>query len=104
MLHTTCPGRWCVGGVTSGIAFDYAPMATTHGGRGSPCYLPHRGFTKMKQGCCIDEACTEATCMNLPEGKTCRDCAGFTRCQAFLSLSGRETACDWFPRRFREKE
>jgi hypothetical protein len=35
-----------------------------------------------------------------PEGKTCRDCYLFARCQAFLGISGAETYCDWYPSAF----
>lgn len=40
--------------------------------------------------------------MNLPDGKTCTDCAHFRWCSWFIQADGTETACDWFPSRFRE--
>lgn len=41
---------------------------------------------------------------SLPAGKTCRDCAHWTRCKALIQdLTGKETDCDWTPSRFRER-
>lgn len=56
----------------------------------------------MSQGCCVDKACTEHTCMDLPAGTTCGDCAHKRRCLA-LGYTGSETAttCSFFPRRLR---
>lgn len=54
-------------------------------------------------GCCADEACTDATCMALPEGKTCGDCVHVYRCTTMFGHSPSDTYCDWFPRRFRER-
>lgn len=31
----------------------------------------------MTHGCCVDKSCTSATCMKLPEGVHCVDCAFF---------------------------
>jgi hypothetical protein len=56
--------------------------------------------TGFRHGCCTDQVCTPATCMELPAGKVCADCRHFPRCQWLLSISGRETSCDWFPRKF----
>lgn len=53
-----------------------------------------------KQGCCVDNACTSETCMNLPESKTCGDCAYEHRCRAMFGHTPTDTVCDWFPRRF----
>lgn len=40
--------------------------------------------------------------MNLPAGKTCTDCAHFApRCLWLIGADGTETACDWYPSRFR---
>jgi hypothetical protein len=60
-----------------------------------------------EQGCCADrkygKGCNESTCMNLPEGKTCGDCAHKRRCLAFgFTSSEGNTSCDFFPRRFLE--
>jgi hypothetical protein len=38
--------------------------------------------------------------MELPAGATCAVCSRFERCKRFLRLTGKETACNWFPRRF----
>lgn len=54
----------------------------------------------MKHGCCIDKLCGSSTCMELPTGQTCSTCLIFNRCKVFLGLTGKETSCDWFPRRF----
>lgn len=60
-------------------------------------------------GCCVDKkygkGCTPATCMELPIGKTCGDCVQVERCEAFLGdrFKRSNTACDWFPRAFRER-
>ena len=42
--------------------------------------------------------------MELPEGKTCRDCVRFLYCVAFLDLSGEETSCDWSPSYFVDEQ
>jgi hypothetical protein len=39
--------------------------------------------------------------MNLPAGKRCADCAHFRRCAWLIGADGTETACDWYPSRFR---
>lgn len=58
-------------------------------------------------GCCVDrqygKGCTDATCMKLPEGKTCGSCALFPRCKAFgISTKPDRADCDFFPRKYRE--
>lgn len=53
-----------------------------------------------KHGCCADQACTEATCMALPAGKTCGDCMHECRCCLIFGHQPSGTYCDWFPRRF----
>lgn len=62
-----------------------------------------------RSGCCVDRkygsprGCTPATCMVLPEGRTCDECAHNSRCRVvfgFTNLAGRRI-CDWHPRRFR---
>lgn len=59
----------------------------------------------MKHGCCVDGSCAEETCVELPEGKTCGDCAHIRRCSAFGFTSGPSaSSCDFFPRRFKESE
>ena len=64
-------------------------------------YPPHG------HGCCIDrkygKGCSDESCMELPEGKTCGDCVHIGRCIAFGFTRERErTYCDFFPRRFHE--
>lgn len=61
-------------------------------------------------GCCVNkkhgypDACTEETCMDLPVGMTCGDCAHIYRCRIFgFSSSESNTSCDFFPRRFSKK-
>ena len=41
--------------------------------------------------------------MKLPEGKTCGDCAQFSRCAALIAQIEKDEVCDWSPSRFREK-
>lgn len=40
--------------------------------------------------------------MNLPEGKTCRDCAHFRRCNAMFSHIAGDEVCDFYPLAFVE--
>jgi hypothetical protein len=56
----------------------------------------------MKHGCCTDKACTPATCMELPRGKTCCDCGYIGPCTRMGFTTGTNTSCDFFPRRFKE--
>lgn len=58
----------------------------------------------FKMGCCTDKECTSATCMQLPEGKTCGTCAHHKRCQMLFQCEADRTYCDFFPRRFRSVE
>jgi hypothetical protein len=58
---------------------------------------------RNQHGCCADKACTDATCMELPAGKTCGDCVHEHRCCLMFGHTPTDTYCDWFPRRFREK-
>jgi hypothetical protein len=55
------------------------------------------------EGCCNDKSCTESTCMKLPAGKTCGDCANFSRCAGLFQCPQSSTVCDFFPRRFVEQ-
>lgn len=57
---------------------------------------------RNKHGCCADKACTDATCMELPTGKTCGHCVHERRCCAMFGHTPEDTYCDWFPRRFRD--
>ena len=41
--------------------------------------------------------------MDLPEGKTCDDCAHFDRCEWLVGAERDWPACDWEPLRFVEK-
>ena len=63
----------------------------------------HTPGPRHKHGCCVDKACTSATCMALPEGKSCGDCVHIYRCKAIFGHVETDTSCDWFPRRFRER-
>lgn len=56
-----------------------------------------------KHGCCADKACTDATCMELPAGKTCGDCIHMRHCAGFYGHTQADTYCDFFPRRFKER-
>ena len=55
-------------------------------------------------GCCADKpygkGCTKGTCMQLPAGKTCGDCAHCGRCCALFGHKPSDDYCDWFPRCF----
>ena len=58
-------------------------------------------------GCCYDrrhgypKACIPATCMRLPDGTSCGDCAHLKRCRACgFTQSPASITCDFFPRRF----
>lgn len=53
-------------------------------------------------GCCVDKACTDRTCMALPQGKTCGDCVHERRCCLIFGHTPTDTYCGWFPRRFHE--
>lgn len=59
--------------------------------------------SRPELGCCVDKACDETTCMNLPAGKTCGDCVHLPRCTWLIQATPERTDCDWFPRRFKEK-
>lgn len=44
--------------------------------------------------------------MDLPEGKSCADCAHFERCAAFIGskwINDQQHRCDWAPSRFRQR-
>lgn len=58
---------------------------------------------KHTHGCCADKACSDKTCMELPAGKTCGDCAHVRHCIAFYAHTETDTYCDFFPRRFVER-
>lgn len=55
-------------------------------------------------GCCADKSCTPKTCMNLPDGKTCGDCVHIERCEGIFGHTETDTVCDWFPRKFRQRD
>lgn len=56
-------------------------------------------------GCCVDSACNEKTCMDLPDGETCGVCVSWRRCNAFgFSSNKQRRDCDFFPRKFRRAE
>lgn len=52
-------------------------------------------------GCCADKCCKPATCMSLPDGKTCADCSHLPKCTAMFGAKPTDTTCDFYPRRFR---
>jgi hypothetical protein len=60
-------------------------------------------WKRSNHGCCADKACTEKTCMQLPQGKKCGDCVHAYRCSMMFGHGNMDTYCDWFPRRFHEK-
>jgi hypothetical protein len=55
-----------------------------------------------KNGCCVDESCKPSTCMDLPEGVKCADCAHERRCATIFGGDAKNTHCQWFPRRLLE--
>ena len=55
----------------------------------------------MKPGCCVDGCCSDETCMRLPEGRTCGDCANLARCGALFGCGPARRSCDFYPRLFR---
>lgn len=77
------------------------PMKGTEG-------MPEAGRLLKARGCCVDRlhgnGCADATCMNLHEGKTCRDCVHVKTCVATFGHNAEWTHCQWFPRRFHEVE
>jgi len=54
----------------------------------------------MTHGCCVDKICNEATCMRLPEGVHCGDCAWFGWCAKVVGKVEASEDCDFFPQRF----
>lgn len=58
-------------------------------------------MSTAQHGCCADKACTDKTCMQLPVGVACGDCAHFNHCKAFYGHSATDTYCDFFPRRLK---
>lgn len=42
--------------------------------------------------------------MKLPEGKTCGDCAHYSKCEWLIRCKSNNTECDWAPSRFFEKK
>jgi hypothetical protein len=59
-------------------------------------------MTNYKHGCCVDEACTEDTCMALPQGESCGTCIHVKRCTSIFGVDKKNTSCDFFPRKFRK--
>jgi len=42
--------------------------------------------------------------MDLPEGKTCKDCVHFDRCHMLFQVKGSNTWCDFSPIKFVEAD
>lgn len=57
----------------------------------------------MKHYCCEQRACRPETCVALPDGKTCGDCVYAHLCSRGKAEHNAQTACDTFPRRFKER-
>lgn len=55
----------------------------------------------MKHLCCKQNQCSPETCANLPAGRTCGDCVHAKACARGKKEHDAQTACDWFPRRFK---
>jgi hypothetical protein len=55
------------------------------------------------QGCCVDKVCNNDTCMRLPDGVTCGDCALLAEC-SWVGVRTDWKVCDFYPRRFRKTE
>lgn len=72
----------------------------------SPWVPPRRVLS-----CCGDRqydgashACTERTCTHLPVvGQTCADCVHVEKCTTMFGSDATDTACQFFPRRFRAR-
>ncbi|MEW6129603.1 MAG: hypothetical protein AB1757_21360 [Acidobacteriota bacterium] len=41
--------------------------------------------------------------MSLPQGKTCKDCVHFKKCNAMFGHIEEDETCDWSPSKFQEK-
>lgn len=62
--------------------------------------------------CCVDRqyqgashACNQRTCTHLPVvGQTCADCVHVEKCTTMFGQDATDTACQFFPRRFRAAE
>lgn len=52
-------------------------------------------------GCCVDKSCTTVTCMNIPDGNECDDCAHWHKCLSMFGAEPGNTSCQFFPRKFR---
>jgi hypothetical protein len=61
---------------------------------------PQRGKLRA---CCALEECSTETCMALPDGKTCGDCARIGYCTAIWGQKTDCSVCGYFPRRFAER-
>lgn len=55
----------------------------------------------MKRGKSSDEA---GRAMDLPEGKTCGDCAYCRRCCAMFGHIPEDEVCDFYPSRYKERK
>jgi hypothetical protein len=42
--------------------------------------------------------------MNLPDGKTCGDCVHGVKCCAMFGHVPTDKYCDWFPRKFKQRD
>jgi hypothetical protein len=70
--------------------------------------VPELGRLMIAKGCCVDRpygtGCSDATCMNLPDGKTCADCIHVTTCVRNFGHHAHWVHCQWYPRRFLERD
>lgn len=65
-----------------------------------PKKLPlEEGFTPFAQ---VEDEIDYDAAMRLPPGKTCGDCAHVRRCVAMFGHVPADTACDFYPSRFRQ--
>lgn len=64
--------------------------------------MEHR-MGEQLHGCCVDKACTEDTCMRLPDGESCNTCVHRDRCVSMFGASPDNAWCQFFPRRFRKR-
>jgi hypothetical protein len=69
------------------------------------CIADCRGAEGLAAGfvCTVDNPGIHERLMQLPEGKTCANCAHLQRCLALGCTRAERTACDFYPNMFRER-